>query len=81
MITHLTNLSKVPKSWIFLEPVQVDVLGLHDYYDIVLEPMDFGTIKEKLSHHKYLSMQDFLADIEKVFSNCFLYNGEAAQVS
>ena len=43
--------------------------------------MDFGTIKENLSKHHYLSMQAFLQDVELVFSNCLLYNGELSQVS
>jgi hypothetical protein len=40
--------------------------------------MDFGTIKEKLKAHHYINMQLFLKDIERVFNNCILYNGEAS---
>ena len=43
--------------------------------------MDFGTIKEKLKCHHYLNMQMFLKDIELVFNNCILYNGEQSQVT
>ena len=43
--------------------------------------MDFGTIKEKLARHEYRSMHNFLADVELVFDNCTLYNGEVSQVS
>jgi hypothetical protein len=43
--------------------------------------MDFGTIKEKLKQHQYDNMQHFLEDVELVFKNCILYNGEASQVS
>ena len=72
---------KNPKSWIFLEKVVPEKLGIFDYFDIIKSPMDFGTIKEKLKSHQYLNMKQFLEDIELVFHNCILYNGEASQVS
>lgn len=31
--------------WVFYDPVDVDGLGLTDYYDIIQQPMDFGTVK------------------------------------
>ena len=81
MIAHMTNIQKNPKAWIFLEPVNPDKLGINDYFDIISHPMDFGTIKENLNKHHYISMQGFLQDVELVFSNCLLYNGELSQVS
>lgn len=71
-------LSKHTKAWIFQEPVQPEKLGIHDYFDIIKNPMDFGTIKEKLKQHQYFNMQHFLEDVELVFSNCTLYNGETS---
>ena len=32
-------------SWPFYKPVDVQGLGLHDYLDIIKQPMDLGTIK------------------------------------
>lgn len=32
-------------AWPFYKPVDADVLGLHDYHDIIKKPMDLGTIK------------------------------------
>jgi len=77
----MKHLMKLNQAWIFLEPVNPEKLQIADYFDIIQNPMDFGTIKEKLSHHKYLNMQHFLQDVELVFSNCILYNGENSQVS
>jgi ankyrin repeat protein len=77
----MTHLMKMSQSWIFLEPVDPHKFNLTDYFDIIAEPMDFGTIKEKLTHHSYLNMHHFLQDVELVFSNCILYNGENSQVS
>ncbi len=60
----------------FNEPVNPEKLGIHDYFDIIKRPMDFGTIKEKLKRHEYLTMRQFLEDVELVFENCLIYNGE-----
>lgn len=37
----------LPYAWPFYSPVDVDALGLHNYYDVVTNPMDLGTIKVK----------------------------------
>jgi hypothetical protein len=69
---------KNQKAWIFHEKVVPEKLGIFDYFDIIKNPMDFGTIKEKLKSHSYLSMKNYLEDIELVFHNCIMYNGEAS---
>lgn len=38
--------------------------------------MDFGTIKNKLNDNVYGKCEEWIEDIELVFSNCVLYNGE-----
>lgn len=45
----LAKLWKAPNAWIFHEPVDAEKLEIPDYYDVVSTPMDFGTIKNKLS--------------------------------
>lgn len=77
----MKHLMKLNQAWIFLEPVDPEKLQIFDYFDIIQNPMDFGTIKEKLSQHKYLNMQHFMQDVELVFKNCILYNGEQSPVS
>jgi hypothetical protein len=77
----MTNSMKNAKAWIFNEPVVPEKLGINDYFDIIKNPMDFGTIDKKLKHHEYLNMQSFLSDVELVFENCLNYNGEQSQVS
>lgn len=76
----LSILMKHQKAWIFNEPVQPEKQGLPDYFDVIQNPMDFGTIEKKLKHHEYLNMQHFLQDVELVFENCFHYNGEQSAV-
>jgi len=33
------------QAWPFYKPVAVEELGLHDYLDIIKQPMDLSTIK------------------------------------
>ena len=35
--------------------------------------MDFKTIRQKLCNHKYNSLDQFLHDIDLIFSNCATY--------
>ena len=44
-----------------------------DYYDIITQPMDFKTIRQKVSSHKYNSFGQFLSDVNLIFSNCSAY--------
>ena len=32
-------------AWPFYKPVDVEALGLHDYYDIIKKPMDLSKVK------------------------------------
>ena len=55
-------------------------LKIPDYPSIVKRPMDFGTIKSRLKEQAYTNIGEFLADVELVFYNCKLYNGEHTSV-
>jgi bromodomain-containing protein 3 len=77
----LNTLWKQPQAWIFYEPVDPIKLNIPDYLVIIKQPMDLGTIKAKLHANQYLKFQDFLYDMNLVFENCILYNGENSTVS
>ena len=61
-------------AWPFYTPVDVKTLGLHDYFTIIKEPMDLGTIKLKLENAEFSSALHFARDLRLIFSNCFKYN-------
>ncbi|XP_060775713.1 bromodomain testis-specific protein isoform X3 [Neoarius graeffei] len=61
-------------AWPFYEPVDTVALGLHDYHDIIHQPMDLGTIKKKMDNREYTDALQFVADIRLMFSNCYKYN-------
>lgn len=58
----------------FLQPVDYVTLNIPDYPLIVKEPMDLGTVKKKLKAKEYKNPLEMMKDIEKVWSNSFLYN-------
>ena len=74
----MQHLAKHSKAWLFNDPVDPVKLGILDYNEIIRNPMDFGTIKKKLKDNQYDNMKKFLEDVELVFNNCILYNGEAS---
>lgn len=76
----LLNLQRNPKSQLFAEPVDAEVLKIPDYYHIVKTPMDFSTVKLKLKEHKYTKIGEFVADMDLVFQNCKQYNGVDSEV-
>jgi len=53
----MTGIMKHPKAFIFNEEVDPVKLNIPDYFNIITNPMDFGTIEKKLKAHEYLSMQ------------------------
>lgn len=59
----------------FHEPVDPSKYGIDDYFDIIAEPMDFGTIKRKLTFNVYNNVNEFIYDMKLVFDNCVKYNG------
>ncbi|XP_061267218.1 bromodomain testis-specific protein [Bos javanicus] len=61
-------------AWPFYNPVDVNALGLHNYYDIVKTPMDLGTIKAKMDNQEYKDAYEFAADVRLMFMNCYKYN-------
>jgi hypothetical protein len=76
----LSKLWKANSAWIFHDPVDADKLEIPDYYEVVTEPMDLGTIKNKLNMNKYRQVQEFIDDVHLIFGNCIKYNGEDSSV-
>ena len=72
---EVLNLTKKNKfHWIFSVPVDAVRLGIPDYYNIVKNPMDLGTVKKKLDDKKYTNPLAFRDDMRLIWDNCALYN-------
>ncbi|XP_050665313.1 bromodomain-containing protein 3 isoform X2 [Leptidea sinapis] len=61
-------------AWPFYKPVDAELLGLHDYFDIIKKPMDLGTVKHKMDNRAYKTAAEFAADVRLIFTNCYKYN-------
>mmetsp|Transcript_13911 Transcript_13911/g.24872 ORF Transcript_13911/g.24872 Transcript_13911/m.24872 type:complete len:1828 (+) Transcript_13911:133-5616(+) len=73
----LDKVKSADKESIFQIPVDPVALNISDYFSVIEKPMDFGTIRKKLSNGAYTTVQDFIADCEQVFWNCETYNVDA----
>ncbi|KAL1420509.1 hypothetical protein MTO96_000488 [Rhipicephalus appendiculatus] len=61
-------------AWPFYKPVDAELLGLHDYHEIIKHPMDLGTVKQKMDNREYKSPEEFAGDVRLIFTNCYKYN-------
>ncbi|KAL7212668.1 hypothetical protein ACSBR2_015365 [Camellia fascicularis] len=76
----LKQLMTHPSGWVFNHPVDPVKLNIPDYFSVISEPMDLGTIKSKLTNNKYCSVEEFAADVRLTFSNAMVYNPPANEV-
>ncbi|KAI9319673.1 Bromodomain-containing protein [Dichotomocladium elegans] len=73
---HLVSeLRENANSWPFIDAVNPDEVT--DYYDIIKDPMDLTTLEMNVENDKYMTMDDFVKDAQKIFDNCRLYNAES----
>ena len=76
----INMLWKVKGAYLFHKPVDPVELGIPDYFEIIKNPMDFSTIKKKLSNNLYTNFKQFTEDIALTFDNCYTYNGTNSSV-
>ncbi len=65
---------------LFHKPVDPEELNIPDYFNIIKNPMDFSTIKKKLSNYSYTNLKEFCNDMGLVFENCYTYNGRKTPI-
>ncbi|KAK7283459.1 hypothetical protein RIF29_12990 [Crotalaria pallida] len=68
----LDRLQKKDTHGVFSEPV--DPEELPDYHDIIKQPMDFGTVRNKLDGALYANLEQFENDVFLICSNAMQYN-------
>ncbi|KAK2613695.1 hypothetical protein N8I77_000588 [Diaporthe amygdali] len=74
----LTRMLSGPGFWTrlvgpFKEPVDAVVDNVPDYFEKVTKPMDLSTMKKKMDQGQYASHEEFLADMNQIFTNCKTY--------
>lgn len=79
-LTILKTLMVNPKAGPFLAPVDPVALGLPDYFKVIKEPMDLGTIRQKLEQNLYKDPVEVVNHVRLTFQNAMLYNAAHSQV-
>ncbi|CAN0892156.1 Transcription factor GTE1 [Linum grandiflorum] len=67
----------------FMEPVDVEGLGLDHYYEVIDKPMDFSTIKARMESKDgtgYNNVREIYSDVRLIFNNAMKYNEERSDV-
>jgi len=76
----LRALQKMPDAGPFLLPVDWKTLKLPTYPKIVKNPMDLGTVEQKLQAKRYATVSDFAADVRLIWSNAQGFNLEGSDI-
>lgn len=61
---------------LFSEPVDPSKDSCPDYFKVIANPMDLGSIMNKVYLDIYKSYDEFWRDVGLVFKNCLKYNKE-----
>ncbi|KAG7263878.1 hypothetical protein CRUP_010565 [Coryphaenoides rupestris] len=70
--TILQHVKSHPNAWPFMEPVKkTEAPG---YYQVIRFPMDLKTMSERLKSRYYATRKLFMADMQRIFTNCREYN-------
>jgi hypothetical protein len=70
----ITDLMNMEDAAVFFRPVDPLEEGATGYYRIVVAPMCFMTIQEKLDEDGYQAFEEFIADIRQIWVNAQLFN-------
>lgn len=68
----LDRLQKKDTYGVFADPV--DPEELPDYHEVIENPMDFSTVRKKLSNGAYANLEQFEKDVFLICSNAMQYN-------
>ncbi|EAY04691.1 Bromodomain containing protein [Trichomonas vaginalis G3] len=72
----ISELLKKPLSFRFRQPVDPVKDGAPNYLEIVKNPIDLSAIKAKLQAESYNSVNEVIDDIDLIYKNSVLFNGE-----
>ncbi|XP_062972586.1 bromodomain adjacent to zinc finger domain protein 2B isoform X9 [Elgaria multicarinata webbii] len=74
----LSELETHEDAWPFLLPVNLK--HVPGYRKVIKKPMDFSTIREKLSNGQYPNLEAFAVDVRLVFDNCETFNEDDSDI-
>ncbi|KAM6129769.1 bromodomain adjacent to zinc finger domain protein 2B isoform 10-T11 [Pterocles gutturalis] len=74
----LSELETHEDAWPFLLPVNLKLVP--GYKKVIKKPMDFSTIRDKLSSGQYPTLEAFSLDVRLVFDNCETFNEDDSDI-
>ncbi|XP_056611363.1 bromodomain adjacent to zinc finger domain protein 2B isoform X2 [Triplophysa dalaica] len=74
----LAELESHQDAWPFMRPV--DPKSVPGYRKVIRKPMDFSTIRDKLTNSQYLNLETFIIDVNLVFDNCERFNEDHSDI-
>ncbi|NXF06230.1 BAZ2B protein, partial [Smithornis capensis] len=74
----LSELETHEDAWPFLLPVNLKLVP--GYKKVIKRPMDFSTIRDKLSSGQYSNLEAFSLDVRLVFDNCETFNEDDSDI-
>ncbi|XP_073503211.1 bromodomain adjacent to zinc finger domain protein 2B isoform X17 [Phyllobates terribilis] len=74
----LSEMESHADAWPFLLPVNLKLVP--GYKKVIKKPMDFATIREKLSNGHYPNFEAFALDVRLVFNNCETFNEDDSEI-
>jgi hypothetical protein len=80
-IRLIDDLMALPQAVYFVRPVDPELDGIVDYFDVISSPMDLGTMRTKCETSAYADVDEVLADFEQIYQNCVTYNGIESPVT
>ncbi|KAF2433167.1 Bromodomain-containing protein [Tothia fuscella] len=81
LIEQVRKAKKIKFGQWFLKPVDPVALNIPTYPEIIKNPMDLGTLEEKLKKHEYDNASAFMADFDLIIDNCLRFNGPTHSVA
>ncbi|KAF9174985.1 nuA3 HAT complex component nto1 [Mortierella sp. AD010] len=68
----LSELEKLDRQKYFAYPISAE--EVKDYHEVIKDPICFQTMNEKLTAHKYQTIEEFSDDARRIYQNCLTYN-------
>ncbi|KAL5046834.1 hypothetical protein BDW71DRAFT_60281 [Aspergillus fruticulosus] len=75
LIKAIQSLKRLHDARFYKEPVDPVKMAIPTYFDVIKEPMDLGTIEQKLKNNVYQSPQSVFNDFELMVRNAHVFNG------
>ncbi|EAX98806.1 Bromodomain containing protein [Trichomonas vaginalis G3] len=75
-IIAIDNVMQHPAAILFNSPYEAEPDTESDYYQVIKNPQDFGSIKKRLENKQYKKIDEVVTDVELIYKNTKQFYGE-----